>query len=52
MISTLEGTPGYPENLTVKDQTGKRANLAGVYIRVGDSRVWRYQDFKLSFNGK
>ena len=52
-ISILEGAPpGYPENLIVKDQTGDRANLAGVYRRQGDSRVWKYGDFELSFNGK
>ena len=52
IISTVEGVPEDPENLTVKDQTGDRANLAGVYRRKGDSKVWRYQDFKLLFNGK
>ena len=52
IISTVEGAPGYPENLTVKDKTGDRANLAGVYRRQGDSRVWKYGDYKLSFNGK
>ena len=52
-ISILEGAPpGYPENLIVKDQTGDRANLAGVYRRQGDSRVWKYGDYELSFNGE
>ena len=53
IISAVEGPPpGYPENLTVQDQTGDRANLAGVYMRQGDSPVWKYGDFQLSFNGK
>ena len=52
IISTVEGTPEYPENLIVKEQTGDRANLAGVYGRQGDSRVWKYGDFELSFNGE
>ena len=52
ITSTVEGAPGYPENLTVKDQTADRANLAGVYRKQGDSRVWKYEDFQLSFNGK
>ena len=51
-ISTVEGAPGYPEKLIVKDKTGDRANLAGVYRRQGDSRVWKYGDYELSFNGK
>ena len=52
IISTVEGAPEYPETLTVEDLTGDRANLAGVYRREGDSRVWTYGDFELSFNGK
>ena len=52
IISTVEGAPEYPENLTVKDKSGDRANLAGVYKRQGDSKVWKYEDFELSFNGK
>ena len=52
IISTVEGVPEYPENLIVKDLTGDRANLAGVYRRQGDSRVWKYGDLELSFNGK
>ena len=52
IISTVEGAPGYPESLTVKDKTGDRANFAGVYRRQGDSRVWKYGDNELSFNGK
>ena len=52
IISTVEGPTEYPERITVKDITGDRANLAGVYRRQGDSRVWKYGDFKLSFNGK
>ena len=52
IISPVEGAPGYPENLIVKDQTGDRANLAGGYKREGDSRVWKYEDFEISFNGK
>ena len=51
-ITTTEGAPpGYPENLIVKDKTGYRANLTGVYRRHGDSRVWKYGDFEFSFNG-
>jgi len=49
---TEEPPPEYPENLIVKDLTGDRANLEGVYRRQGDSRVWKYGDFKFSFNGK
>ena len=52
IISTVEGPTEYPEKLTVKDITGDRANLAGVYRRQGDSRVWKYGDLELSFNGK
>ena len=52
IMSTLEGAPGYPESLTVEDETGDRAILAGVYTRQGDSRVWKYGDYELSFNGK
>ena len=53
----LERHPGYPEKLTVKDQTGDRANLAGVYRREADipafaPPVWKYGDYHLSFNGK
>ena len=51
-ISTVEGAPRYPESLIVKDLTEDRANLAGVYRRQGDSRVWKYGDYELSFNGK
>ena len=57
IIQLLEGAQGYPEKLTVKDQTGERANLAGVYMRQEDipafaPPVWKYGDFELSFNGK
>ena len=52
IISTVEGAPEYPENLILKDLTGDRAKLAGVYRRQGDSRVWKYGDFELSFNGE
>ena len=52
ILLTLVGVPEYPENLTVKDETGERANLAGVYRRQGDSRVWKYEDYELSFNGE
>ena len=51
IISTLEGRPEHPENITVEDETGDRAHLAGVYMRQGDSRVWKYGDYELSFNG-
>ena len=49
-----EGPPGigYPQRLVVKDDTGHRANLAGVYRRQGDSRTWKYGEYELSFNGK
>ena len=36
----------------MKDLTGDRANLAGVYRRQGEDRVWKYGDFELSFNGE
>ena len=56
IISTVEGAPGYPENLIVTEYSENLivdgANLAGVYRRQGDSRVWKYGDFELSFNGK
>ena len=53
IISTVAGAPPeYPVNITVQDLTGDRANLAGVYRRHGDSRVWTYGDLELSFNGK
>ena len=53
IISTLEGPPPpYPSTLKVEDLTGDRANLAGVYRRQGVSRVWKYGDLELSFNGK
>ena len=51
-ISTVEGAPEYPENLIVKDKTGDRANLVGVYRKQGDSRVWKYGDYEVSFNGE
>ena len=51
-ISTVEGAPGYPENLIVKDLTGDKVNLAGVYRGQGDSRVWKYGDYELSIDGK
>ena len=52
ILTSIEGTPEYPENVTIKDLTGDRANFAGVYKRQGGSRVWRYGEFELSFNGK
>ena len=52
-ISTLEGAPPkYPENINIKDKTGRNSDLAGVYRRQGENRVWKYGDFELSFNGK
>ena len=51
-ISTIEGAPEYPENITIKDKTGEIYNLAGVYRRQGEDRVWKYGDFELSFNGE
>ena len=52
-ISTVEGAPPeYPENITIKDKTGENSDLAGVYRRQGEDRVWKYGDFELSFNGE
>ena len=51
-ISTVEGAPEYPENITIKDKTGENSDLAGVYRRQGEDRVWKYGDFELSFNGE
>ena len=51
-ISTVEGAPPeYPENITIKDKTGENSDLAGIYRRQGEDRVWKYGDFELSFNG-
>ena len=52
-ISTLEGAPPkYPEDITIEDKTGQNPDLAGVYRRQGEYRVWKYGDFELSFNGE
>ena len=51
-ISTVEGRPEYPESLTIKDKTGDSPQLEGVYRRQGDSLVWRYGDYEISYNGK
>ena len=52
-ISTVEGAPPeYPENITIKDKTGENSDLAGVYKRQGEDRVWKYDDFELSFIGE
>ena len=51
-ISTVEGAPEYPENINIKDKTGENSDLAGVYRRQGEDRVWKYGDFELSFNGE
>ena len=52
IISTVEGRPEYPESLTIKDETGDSPHLEGVYRRQGDSLVWRYGDYEISYNGK
>lgn len=53
LLTVTDGPPPqYPDTLNVKNKTGDRANLAGVYRRQGDSRVWKYGDWELSFNGK
>ena len=51
-MNNVEGAPGYPDKLIVKDMTGDRANLAGVYRRQGKSPVWKHRNYELSFNGK
>ena len=52
-IFSIEGPPPpYPELVNIKDETGENSERAGVYRRQGDSRVWRYGDFELSFDGK
>ena len=58
-ISTLEGAPPkYPENINIKDKTGRNSDLAGVYRRQGKiwngklKFVWKYGDFELSHNGE
>ena len=52
-ISTVEGAPPeYPENITIKDKTGENSDLAGVYRRQGEDRVWNYRDLELSLNGE
>ena len=52
-IFSVEGPPPpYPELVNIKDETGENSERAGVYRRQGDSRVWRYGDFELSFDGK
>ena len=51
-ITTVEGAPPeYPEIITIKDKTGENSDLAGVYRRQGEDRVWKYGDFELSFKG-
>ena len=52
IISTVEGRPEYPESLTIKDETGDSPQLEGVYRRQGDSLVWKYRDYEISYNGK
>ena len=51
-IFTEEGGPGYPESISLVDDTGGRPELAGVYRRQGEDRLWKYRDFQLSFNGE
>ena len=50
-ISTVEGAPEYPEIINIKDKTGENSDLAGVYSRQGENRVWKYRDFEFSFKG-
>ena len=52
IISTIEGRPEYPESLTIKDETGDSPQLEGVYRRQGDSLVWKYGDYEISYDGK
>ena len=52
-IFSVEGPPPpYPELVNIKDESGEKADLAGVYRRQAGSRVWIYGDFELSFSGK
>ena len=51
-IFSVEGPPADPELVNILDETGQNSVLAGGYRRQGDSRVWRYGDFELSFNGR
>merc|ERR1712062_930025 len=48
LLTVTEGHPGYPDKLNATDLTGDRTNLAGVYRRQGNSRVWKYGDLELS----
>ena len=53
MISNIEGPPpGYPESIVIKDLTGEKTELAGVYWRQGDSRLWKYGEYELRFDGE
>merc|ERR1719471_740543 len=52
LLTVTEGAPEYPEIITIKDKTGENSDLAGVYRRQGENRVWKYGDFELSFNGE
>jgi len=51
-LTVTEGRPEYPESLTIKDETGDSPQLEGVYRRQGDSLMWKYVDYEISYNGK
>ena len=36
----------------IKDLTGEKSELAGVYWRQGDSRLWKYGEYELRFDGE
>ena len=45
--------PDFPANITITDFTGNNSlQDTKVYRRQGNSRVWKYGDLELSFNGK
>ena len=52
ILTVEEPPPAYPDNIVVNDKTGENSDLVGVYRRLGEDRIWKYQDFELSFDGE
>ena len=52
ILTVEEPPPAYPDNIIVHDKTGENSDLVGVYRRLGEDRIWKYQDFELSFDGE
>ena len=48
ILTVEEPPPAYPDNIVVNDKTGENSDLVGVYRRLGEDRIWKYQDFELS----